>query len=73
MDEILSVGDAAFQKKSMARMKELMQGGTTVVYVSHDIASIKELCSHVIWLDKGTVKQYGTAEEVCSNYLESIQ
>lgn len=73
VDEILSVGDAAFQKKSMARMKELMQGGTTVVYVSHDISSIRELCSHVIWLDKGTIKQYGTAEEVCDHYLASIQ
>ena len=73
VDEILSVGDAAFQKKSMARMKELMQGGATVVYVSHDISSIRELCSQVIWMEKGTIKQYGSAETVCDNYLSSIQ
>lgn len=72
VDEILSVGDTAFQKKSMKRMKKLMQGGTTVVYVSHDIDSIQELCSQVLWLNKGCVQQFGTAEEVCKNYLQSI-
>lgn len=72
VDEILSVGDTAFQKKSMERMKKLMQGGTTVVYVSHDIDSIQELCSHVMWLNKGRVQQFGAAEEVCKNYLQSI-
>lgn len=72
VDEILSVGDTAFQKKSMERMKNLMHGRTTVVYVSHDIDSIQELCTHVIWLDKGKIKQYGIAEDVCLNYLKSI-
>ena len=72
VDEILSVGDTAFQKKSMKRMKKLMQGGTTVVYVSHDIDSIQELCSQVLWLNKSCVQQFGTAEEVCKNYLQSI-
>ena len=72
VDEILSVGDTAFQKKSMERMKKLMQGGTTVVYVSHDIDSIQELCSHVMWLNKGRVQQFGAAEEVCKNYLQNI-
>ena len=52
VDEILAVGDEAFQKKSLARMMELMTGGTTVLFVSHDMASIRKMCSRVIWLTR---------------------
>ncbi len=68
VDEILSVGDAAFQEKSQKRMLELMGGGTTVLFVSHSIAQIEEMCSRVIWLDHGTVKMIGEASEVCAAY-----
>ena len=69
VDEILSVGDENFQKKSHARMMELMAGGTTVLYVSHSIESIKKLCDRVIWLDHGEVQMIG-GKEVCDKYLE---
>ena len=55
VDEILAVGDAQFQTKSRARMMELMQGGATVLFVSHSLQQIRELCSHVLWLDHGRV------------------
>lgn len=68
VDEILSVGDAQFQEKSKRRMMELMGGGTTVLFVSHSIEQIREMCSRVVWLEKGQVKQLGQAEEVCLAY-----
>lgn len=68
VDEILSVGDAEFQEKSRNRMKELMGGGTTVLFVSHDISQIKELCNRVAWLEKGQLKMVGNTKEVCEQY-----
>lgn len=68
VDEILAVGDVKFQAKSFARMQELMNGGATVLFVSHDLEKIEEMCDHVIWLEKGKVRQYGTAKEVCDAY-----
>ena len=68
VDEILAVGDENFQKKSRARMMELMGGGTTVLFVSHDMNQIREMCSRVVWLEGGTVKMFGPACEVCAAY-----
>ena len=68
VDEILAVGDAAFQEKSRARMLELMGGGTTVLFVSHNLQQIRDMCSHVAWLEHGRVKMCGTAQKVCDNY-----
>lgn len=71
VDEILSVGDAAFQAKSKKRMLELMGGGTTVLFVSHNIDQIREMCSRVIWLEHGRVRAIGPAEEVCRIYQDN--
>lgn len=68
VDEILAVGDAAFQEKSKARMLELMGGGTTVLFVSHSIEQIREMCDRVIWLEHGQVKMIGKTNEVCGRY-----
>ncbi len=68
VDEILAVGDAAFQEKSKSRMLELMGGGTTVLFVSHSIDQIREMCSKAVWLERGQVKMYGNTEEVCEAY-----
>ncbi len=68
VDEILAVGDEFFQKKSFARMQELMSGGTTVLFVSHSIDQIREMCNRVIWLDKGHVRMVGETQEVCQTY-----
>ena len=72
VDEILAVGDAAFQQKSFQRMMELMGGGTTVLFVSHTMKQIRELCNKVIWLDHGTLKMMGEAQEVCDAYEREI-
>ena len=69
VDEILSVGDAAFQEKSRARMLELMGGGTTVLFVSHSMEQIREMCDKVIWLEQGHVKMAGSTDEVCGAYV----
>ena len=68
VDEILAVGDAEFQEKSKKRMLELMGGGTTVLFVSHSLEQIREMCDRVIWLDHGQVKMYGDTQEVCDAY-----
>ena len=68
VDEILAVGDASFQQKSRARMLELMQGGTTVLFVSHSIDQIREMCDRVLWLDHGQVKMLGDTQTVCDAY-----
>lgn len=71
VDEILSVGDAQFQEKSHARMMELMGGGTTVLFVSHSLAQIREMCSKVVWMDHGKVKMSGPTDRVCDAYEQS--
>lgn len=68
VDEILSVGDEAFQRKSKARMLELMSGGTTVLFVSHSIQQIEEMCDQVLWLEHGQVKMIGHPQTVCEEY-----
>ena len=68
VDEILSVGDENFQKKSHARMMELMAGGTTVLYVSHNLDQIREMCNRVVWLENHTVTMFGDVKEVCDAY-----
>lgn len=71
VDEILSVGDFKFQKKSENKIREMMNGGTTVIMVSHSIAQIEELCSKVLWLENGDLKRFGNTLEVCEEYKKS--
>ena len=72
VDEILSVGDIAFQAKSEEKMLSMINGGTTVLYVSHSTDSIKKLCDRVIWLDHGVVQGIGTSKEICDQYLKMV-
>jgi len=71
VDEILSVGDAAFQEKSRQRMLELMSGGTTVLFVSHSLEQIRDLCKRVVWLEHGEMRMAGASDEVCDAYAIS--
>ena len=68
VDEILAVGDFLFKKKCTERMNQMLQGGTTLLYVSHSIESVRELCTHALWLDKGRVCMSGTVNDVCIAY-----
>lgn len=72
VDEILSVGDYKFKQKCMKRMDELLDGGTTLLYVSHSIDEVKQLCDHAIWIDKGIAKMQGNAIEVCDAYIAAM-
>ena len=69
-DEVLAVGDYAFQLKCEKRMKELLDGGTTLLYVSHATDSVKRLCDHALWLNKGRVVMKGGAIDVCDAYIK---
>ena len=69
VDEVLSVGDAAFQKKCEARMQEMLNSGVTLLYVSHSINSVRQLCTKALWLEKGRVRMSGDVNEVCDAYL----
>ena len=73
VDEILAVGDAAFQEKSRARMMELMSGGTTVLFVSHSMNQIREMCERAIWLEHGQVRAIGETQEVCDQYEQDTE
>lgn len=71
VDEILSVGDIAFQAKSEAKMKSMIGGGTTVLFVSHSVEQIKTLCDRAVWLEHGKVKEIGVAKDICEKYYRS--
>ncbi len=71
VDEVLAVGDAEFQKKAIGKMQDVSKGeGRTVLFVSHNMASIRTLCQHGILLENGSVKAMGAANEICDLYLE---
>ena len=68
VDEVLAVGDIAFQEKCRKRMESLLQNGTTLLFVSHSSKQVKELCQNVIWLEKGHVVAQGRAEDIIQKY-----
>ena len=72
VDEVLSVGDENFQRKSKNRMIELMSGGSTVLFVSHNIKQIEEICNKAVWLEHGKVVMTGPSDVVCAEYKKSL-
>ena len=72
VDEILSVGDIEFQKKCMDKFKEFKDSGKTILYVSHGLDTIQSYCERAIWLEKGKIKEIGSAIEVVENYYRSL-
>lgn len=73
VDETLSVGDTRFQIKCMNKMKEMIDGGTTILFVSHDINTIKRFCNKAIWLNKGKIQDIGEVNLVCDEYLDFLK
>lgn len=73
VDEILAVGDYKFRQKCEKRMKELLDGGTTLIYVSHSIDEVKRLCDHALWIDKGVARLQGEAKAVCDAYMAEMK
>lgn len=68
VDEVLSVGDYQFRQRCNERMEEMLSGGTTLLFVSHNIDQVKKLCTHALWLDHGDVIMSGDAQVVCDAY-----
>ena len=74
VDEILSVGDERFQRKSRARMLEMMtNSGTTVLFVSHNLQQLRQMCDRVIWLDHGRIRAIGSAQDICDAYEKEAE
>lgn len=73
VDEILSVGDEHFKQKSSEKMQSLMDGETTVLFVSHDIQQVQNLCNRVLWLEKGKLKMIGESGPICTAYLQNAR
>ena len=72
-DEVLSVGDYAFQQKCEKRMNEMRDEGTTLLYVSHSMESVRQVCDHVLWLQKGTVIDMGDVDVVTEQYIKALE
>ncbi len=73
IDEILAVGDVNFQKKCISKIKEFKAKGVTMVFVSHNMNDVLEICDKVVWLDKGKIIDYGDTETVANKYLEEMK
>lgn len=73
LDEVLSVGDIGFRKKSENRMREMMSDGTTTILVSHSMAQIREMCTQVLWLEKGEMRGIGDTKQMCDEYEEYMR
>lgn len=69
VDEVLGVGDYKFQQKCYDRMQEIIASGATVLFVSHSIEQVKQICSRAIWLDTGRIVMDGEVNEVCDQYM----
>ena len=73
IDEVLAVGDEGFRKKCYERIKEFQEQNKTILYVSHNLESVKNICNWTIWLDKGKIIKQGNSNEVVNDYLSSIK
>jgi len=71
VDEVLAVGDAEFQRRCLGRMEDLSQSGRTVVFVSHQMQAVSQLCDRAVWLDRGQVQRDGPASDVVAEYLQA--
>ena len=72
-DEVLAVGDFMFQQKCHRRMEEMLSNGTTLLFVSHDINQVQQLCQRSIWLDHGVLRGDGPSREVCADYVRAME
>lgn len=73
VDEILAVGDYKFRQKCEQRMREMLSGGTTLLFVSHNIEEVRRLCDHALWIDKGVCRMQGDVTTVCDAYMAEMK
>ena len=72
VDEVLSVGDAAFRRRAMEALKGLITQGKTVLFISHDMWNVRRLCSEILWMDNGSVRAYGEAGAIAEQYMNEV-
>ena len=72
VDEVLSVGDFHFQEKCEARIQNMRDHGTTILFVSHSLEQVKKICNKMAWLEKGHLKMFGNTEDICDIYAQSL-
>src|SRR5206468_2025305 len=72
VDEVLAVGDTAFQKRSLGMMRDAADSGRTVLFVSHQMAAVAALCDHAFVLDRGQIRCFGETEVAIATYLDSM-
>ena len=72
VDEVLSVGDAAFRRRAMEALRNLIGQGKTVLFISHDMWNVRRLCSEILWMDNGTVRAYGEAGAIAEQYMNEV-
>ena len=73
VDEVLAVGDASFQQSCLDRMRDVLAAGTTLVYVSHDLATVEAMCRRAVWLDQGVMRAAGPTRDVLRAYRQSVE
>lgn len=73
VDEVLSVGDVLFRKKCMNKMNEMLSDGTTLLFVSHNMTTVKSMCNKAVWLNHGKIVKMGDMEEICDEYETTIE
>jgi len=72
VDEVLSVGDAAFRRRAMEALRTLIGQGKTVLFISHDMWNVRRLCSEILWMDNGAVRAYGEAGAIAEQYMNEV-
>jgi ABC-type polysaccharide/polyol phosphate transport system ATPase subunit len=72
VDEVLSVGDAAFRRRALEALRQLIADGKTVLFISHDMWNVRRLCSEILWMEEGTVRAFGSAGEIAERYLNEV-
>ena len=70
VDEVLAVGDMSFQRRCLNKLKELQEKGTTIVFVSHNLTAVQSVCSNVLWMERGIMKQLGNTQQVINDYVD---
>jgi len=73
VDEILAVGDQAFQNKCLSKISELRSQGVTILFVSHDLEAVQDLCNRALWLEDGNIQQVGQADRVIASYVAAVE
>ncbi len=72
VDEVLSVGDAAFRRRALEALRALIAGGKTVLFISHDMWNVRRLCSQILWMEEGRVRAAGPAAEIAERYMNEV-